>query len=144
MSSYLQNVRPHVAVSAGRALASGLYPRLFAPAGAEAYYRRYARAVKQSVSIPVILVGGMRRTETMAEAVGSGDADFVAMARPFIREPDIAAQIAAGRRGMVDCVSCNICLYHDGRDPLRCWRRDWRSLARHAWCRFWRDRRKAA
>ena len=143
MSSYLQNVRPYVAVAAGRAWASGLYPRLFAPAGAEAYYRPYARAVKEAVAIPVILVGGMRRTETMAEAIASGDADFVAMARPFIREPDIAAQIAAGRRGMVDCVSCNLCLYHDGRDPLRCWRRQWRSLARHAWCRFWRDRRGA-
>ena len=140
LGSYLENVRPYVAVSAARALASGLYPRLFEPAGPEAYYRSYAQAVKQSVDIPVILIGGMRRTETMAEVIDSGDADFIAMARPFIREPDIAKQIAAGRRGMVDCVSCNICLYHDGRDPLQCWRREWRSLARHAYCRLWRDR----
>ncbi len=140
LGSYLENVRPYVAVSAARALASGLYPRLFEPAGSEAYYRPYAQAVKQSVDIPVILIGGMRRTETMAEVIDSGDADFIAMARPFIREPDIAKQIAAGRRGMVDCVSCNICLYHDGRDPLQCWRREWRSLARHAYCRLWRDR----
>ena len=81
----------------------------------------------------------MRRTETMAEVLDSGDADFIAMARPFIREPDIASQIKAGRRGMVDCVSCNICLYHDGRDPFQCWLKEWRTLARHAYHRFWRD-----
>ena len=140
MGSYLQNIRPYVGVSAGRALASGLYPRLFEPAGPEAYYRPYAHAVKQAVDIPVILVGGMRTTETMADVITAGDADFIAMARPFVREPDIAKQISAGRRGMVDCVSCNICLNHDGKDPLQCWRRSWGSLARHAYCRFWRDR----
>ena len=140
MSSYLQNVRPYVGVVAARAWASGLYPRLYTSAGPEAYYRSYAHAVKQSIDIPVILIGGMRRTETMAEVLNSGDADFIAMARPFIREPDIASQIKAGRRGMVDCVSCNICLYHDGRDPLQCWRKEWRALARHAYHRLWRDR----
>ena len=140
MGSYLQNVRPYVAVTPGRAIATGLYPRLFEPAGPEAYYRAYAHAVKQSVDIPVILIGGMRTTPTMADVISSGDADFIAMARPFIREPDIAGQIVAGRRGMVDCVSCNICLNHDGKDPLQCWRKQWRSLARHAYCRFWRDR----
>ena len=140
MSSYLQNVRPYVAVTPARAFTELLVPRLFKPAGPEAYYRVYAHAVKQSVDIPVILIGGMRTTKTMADVISSGDADFIAMARPFIREPDIAKQIVAGRRGMVDCVSCNICLNHDGKDPLKCWRKQWRSLAHHAYCRFWRDR----
>jgi hypothetical protein len=31
-------------------------------------------------------------------------------------------KIAQGRRGAVDCVSCNICFRHEGIDPLRCWR----------------------
>ena len=140
MASYLQNIRPYVGVSAGRALASGLYPRLLEPAGPEAYYRPYAQAVKRAVDIPVILVGGMRTTETMAAVIAAGDADFIAMARPFIREPDIAKQLSAGRRGMVDCVSCNICLNHDGKDPLQCWRQSLGALARHAYYRFWRDR----
>ena len=35
----------------------------------------------------------------MEQVIASGDADFVAMARPFIREPDIARQIVAGRTG---------------------------------------------
>jgi len=144
MTTYRENIRPYVAVSPRRALASGLVPRIWAPAGPEAYYREFARVVKQATNLPVILVGGMRRTETMHEVIASGDADFVAMARPFIREPDIAGQIAAGRRGMVDCVSCNICLLHDGTDPLRCWRLKARDLAFHVYCRLWRDRRHPA
>jgi hypothetical protein len=43
---------------------------------------------------------------------------------------------------MVDCVSCNICLLHDGSDPLRCWRKEPRDLAYHVYCRLWRDRRQ--
>jgi len=144
MTSYLENIRPYVAVTAARAFTSGLVPRLYAPAGPEAYYRKFARAVKQAVDVPVILVGGIRTTGTMHELIESGDTDFVAMARPFIREPDIARQIAGGRRGMVDCVSCNICLMHDGTDPVRCWRKRLRDLAFHAYCRFWRDRQPSS
>ncbi len=142
MTTYVENIRPYVAVSLGRALATGLVPRLFEPAGAEAYYREFARSISQAVDIPVILVGGIRTTDTMQDVLESGDADFLAMARPFIREPDIARRITAGRRGMVDCVSCNICLMHDGTDPLRCWRKKPRDLAFHVYCKLWRDRRR--
>ena len=142
MTTYRENIQPYVAVSIGRALANGLVPRLFEPAGPEAYYRDFAKVIGQAVDIPVILVGGIRTTDTMHEVIESGDADYVAMARPFIREPDIANQLIAGRRGMVDCVSCNICLMHDGTDPLRCWRKKPRDLAFHVYCKLWRDRRR--
>ena len=140
MQSYLSNIRPFVGLGVGRALQDWALSRLWtAPAG-EAYYRPFARAIKQAANIPVILVGGLRSTGTMAEVLNSGDADFLAFARPFIREPDFPRQLRAGRRGMLDCVSCNICLAHDGLDPLQCWRRNASDLAYHAYCRFWRDR----
>ncbi len=88
------------------------------------------------VDTKVILVGGMRTTETMEDVIESGDADFVAMARPFIREPDIARQILEGRTGRVDCTSCNICLMHEGHHSLRCWRKPRRRLLQHALYRF--------
>ena len=50
------------------------------------------------------------------------------MARPFIREPDLVRKLEAGRTGGVECVSCNMCLAHDGFDPLRCWRTSPRSV----------------
>ena len=82
----------------------------------------WEKAAKAAVDIPVILVGGLRSTQVMDDVIRSGDADFLALARPFVREPDLVNQIAQGRRGSVDCVSCNICFQHEGIDPLRCWR----------------------
>jgi 2,4-dienoyl-CoA reductase-like NADH-dependent reductase (Old Yellow Enzyme family) len=140
MRSYTDNIRPYVAVTSKRALSDLLPHRLFAAPAAEAYYRPFAQAVKARVDIPVILVGGLRTTQMMHDVIASGDADFIAMARPMIREPDLPNQLVAGRRGLVDCVSCNICLAHEGRDGLRCWRKSWPDLVYHAYCRFWRDR----
>jgi len=84
----------------------------------------------------VILVGGIRSTATMARILNAGEADFFAFARPLIREPDLPNQLAKGRKGKVDCVSCNICLSYDGQRPLQCWRRDPVTLARHGWHRL--------
>ncbi len=56
----------------------------------------------------------------------------MALARPLVREPDLPRQLERGRRGLVDCVSCNLCLVHEGLDGLRCWRKSWRELAQHA------------
>ena len=65
-----------------------------------------------------------------------GDADFLALSRPLIREPDLVAQIEAGRTGMVDCVSCNICVMHEQRHGLRCWRTPRRRLLQHLFHRL--------
>ena len=74
----------------------------------------------------------------MNDIIGSGDADFLAMARPFIREPDLGNKLAAGRTGMVECVSCNMCLAHDGYDALQYWRKSPRSVARPLAAHHWR------
>lgn len=135
MASYRENIRPYVAVRAGRALRDWVLPRLWAAPAPEAYYRPLARAVRERVNLPLILVGGVRSTATMQAVLAAGDADFLSFARPFVREPDFPAQLAAGRQGLLDCVSCNICLAHDGYDALQCWRHSSRDLARHA---LWR------
>jgi 2,4-dienoyl-CoA reductase-like NADH-dependent reductase (Old Yellow Enzyme family) len=122
MSSYTQNIRPYAGVGLVQGLKDGLLPVLFNRFVPEAYYRPFARAAKAKLSLPLILVGGMRSTEVMEDVIRSGDADFLAFARPFVREPDLARQIAAGRRGPVSCVSCNLCFKHEGLDPLKCWR----------------------
>jgi 2,4-dienoyl-CoA reductase-like NADH-dependent reductase (Old Yellow Enzyme family) len=138
MTSYRENIRPYVGNTLGHALADGLVPQLFAGPVAEAYYRPFARALKARLAIPVILVGGLRSTGTMDDVVRSGDADFLALARPFVREPDLANKIVAGRRGLVDCVSCNICFRHEGLDPLRCWRTPKTRLLEHLYRYYWR------
>ena len=140
MKSYLENIRTYVAVDLAQAAKNVLVPRLVKPKGLEAYYRHFARAVKEAVDIPVILVGGIRTTQTMTDLLQSGDADFLAMARPFIREPDLANKLAAGRTGTVECVSCNMCLVHDGFDPLRCWRTSPAAVAAHVYTHHIRRR----
>lgn len=140
ISDYEENIRPYVAVGPLRALQDWLIHRVLSRPNPEAYFRGIAHELKKRIRMPVILMGGLRTTDTIEEVLQSGDADFVAMARPFIREPDIALQIERGRRGRVDCVSCNACLMHDGRDPLQCWRTPKWRLAHHFYCVLWRDR----
>ena len=142
MRSYFENIRPYVAVGRAQAWRNLLVQRARQPAGAEAYYRPFARAVKEASGLPVILVGGVRTTETMTDILSSGDADFLAMARPFIREPDLVRKLEAGRTGGVECVSCNMCLAHDGFDPLQCWRDNPRNVAVHIRKHYWTNRRK--
>ena len=122
----------YVAVDRRRAVADLLLHRVLSRPGDEAYFVPWARALREQVNTTVIAVGGMRRTETMCAVLAAGDADFIAMARPYIREPDLAAQIAGGRTGLVDCTSCNLCLRHEGHHSLRCWRAPRRRLAQHA------------
>ena len=99
-------------------------------------HARVARAVAILAVVGVTLALLMRWT-----LIESGDADFLAMARPFIREPDLGNKLRAGRTGMVECVSCNMCLAHDGYDPLRCWRKSPADVARHVYRHYWRNRR---
>ncbi len=78
--------------------------------GEEAYYRLWSREVKPLVRVPVMLAGGMRSFESMEEIVGAGDADFVALSRPLIREPGLVRDWKTGDRRKSGCVSCNKCI----------------------------------
>jgi len=140
MRSYVENIPRYVSVGGSQAAKNVLFQRLVRPKAPEAHYREFARILKGSVAVPIILVGGIRTTETMTEILESGDADFLAMSRPFIREPDLAKKLAVGRTGMVDCVSCNMCLAHDGSDPLRCWRLSPKGVISHIYRHYIRDR----
>ena len=126
------SARQYVAVDSRRAAQDLLVHRLGKQPAQEAYFVPWARRVREVADVPIVAVGGMRRTQTMNAVLRSGDADFIAMARPLIREPDLAAQIEAGRAGRVDCTSCNICLMHEGTESLRCWRKPRHRLLHHA------------
>lgn len=80
----------------------------------EAYFASQARAIKQSVDIPVILVGGIRSLGIMQEVVNNGTCDMVSMCRPFIREPDLVKRMEAGHTDRSSCISCNKCSNPNG------------------------------
>ncbi|VAV84009.1 NADH:flavin oxidoreductases, Old Yellow Enzyme family [hydrothermal vent metagenome] len=75
----------------------------------EAYNLELARRIKQAVGSPVMVVGGFRSYEVVRKAVSDDKMDYIAMARPFIREPDLPKRWLRGDRTPAECLSCNKC-----------------------------------
>lgn len=75
----------------------------------EVYYRKAAEAYRREVKVPLILVGGFLSFDIAEEVVVSGLADYVALSRPFIREPSLVRRWASGDRTKAECISCNKC-----------------------------------
>ncbi|HVO84422.1 MAG TPA: NADH:flavin oxidoreductase [Syntrophobacteria bacterium] len=77
--------------------------------GQEVYYREAARRYKQKVTIPLMLVGGIRSYGVAEELVRGGTADYVSMSRPLICEPGLVKRWREGDRRPAECVSDNAC-----------------------------------
>lgn len=75
----------------------------------EAYFSSEASLFRKNLDVPLILVGGIRSFEVAANIVEQGLTDLVAMSRPFICEPDLAARWQAGDRRPARCRSDNLC-----------------------------------
>jgi 2,4-dienoyl-CoA reductase-like NADH-dependent reductase (Old Yellow Enzyme family) len=75
----------------------------------EAYYHEAARRFKRSVRVPLILVGGVRSPDVAERLVAEGTADYVAMSRPLICEPDLVNRWKNGDTTKSACVSDNRC-----------------------------------
>jgi len=75
----------------------------------EAYFLSIAKKIKKQVSVPIILVGGMRSLQTINQILEKGDADLVSMARPLIREPGLVRRWRRGDEKKAKCISCNQC-----------------------------------
>ena len=87
----------------------------------EAYFRPWCKAVKEKVSVPVMMVGGLRTIALMEEVLEKGEADFISLSRPLIREPGIIKDWKKGDRRRSACISCNQCLERLKKDgTLHC------------------------
>jgi 2,4-dienoyl-CoA reductase-like NADH-dependent reductase (Old Yellow Enzyme family) len=75
----------------------------------EAYNLDLALAVKKEVTCPVICVGGFRSFPVAQKAISEDGMDFISMARPLIREPDLAKIWATDGNHTAKCISCNKC-----------------------------------
>jgi 2,4-dienoyl-CoA reductase-like NADH-dependent reductase (Old Yellow Enzyme family) len=75
----------------------------------EAYLLDRARQFRAALRLPLILLGGITRKETMDLAMAEGFA-FVALARALLREPDLVRRIQADPRTRSLCVHCNKCM----------------------------------
>jgi 2,4-dienoyl-CoA reductase-like NADH-dependent reductase (Old Yellow Enzyme family) len=90
----------------------------------ENYHLSQAIAIKENVSVPIILVGGLRNRIKMERILKQGQADFIAMSRPFIRQPNLVNQfIKYPNSERITCVNCNKCTVEItvNNKPLRCY-----------------------
>ncbi len=75
----------------------------------EAYFLPYARQFLAALELPLVLLGGVNRIDTVEAALEEGFA-FVALGRALLREPDLVGRWAAGRRDEGLCIHCNKCM----------------------------------
>lgn len=75
----------------------------------EVYYLDAARLYKDSVSVPLILVGGIRTFEVARHLVEQEVADFISLSRPLIREPRLVERWRMGDTAQATCIHCNLC-----------------------------------
>ncbi|MDT7729096.1 MAG: 2,4-dienoyl-CoA reductase [Actinomycetota bacterium] len=70
--------------------------------------------LKPHVEIPVVTSNRINMPEVAEEALASGNADLVSMARPFLADPDWIRKTAEGREDEINtCIACNqACLDH--------------------------------
>ena len=75
----------------------------------EAYFSEELRIFRKAIHLPLILVGGIRSFEVAERLVDNGLADYIAMSRPFIREPNLIKRWQTGDRRKAMCKSDNLC-----------------------------------
>ena len=75
----------------------------------EAYFLPKARRFLGTLDMPVILLGGINRLDTVQSALDEGFA-FVAMARALLRQPDLINRWQAGTDDPGNCIHCNRCM----------------------------------
>jgi len=75
----------------------------------EAYFLPYARQFRDALDMPLILLGGLNRLDTIENALAEGF-EFVALGRALLREPGLINRWEAGDKGEALCIHCNKCI----------------------------------
>ena len=84
------------------------------------YYLEECRQARRKLTVPLILVGGMRKLRDMQGVLDEGIADAVSMCRPFIMNPRLVRDLRDGASDTVGCTSCNECMATMREGQLRC------------------------
>ncbi|MDE7153077.1 MAG: hypothetical protein K2O00_01365 [Muribaculaceae bacterium] len=80
----------------------------------EAYFGSFAMRLADKVSVPVILVGGMRSKKVMEAVLNNTKIELISLSRPLIRQPNLPQMLKEGKTDRADCISCNACYRTDG------------------------------
>ena len=75
----------------------------------EGYFAPFAAEVADSISCPVIVVGGFRSLDTMEDVLNKSKIELISLSRPLLREPDLPNKMKTDPAVVSKCVSCNAC-----------------------------------
>lgn len=100
-------------------VANLINPLIKQPSPLENFNVNNASIIKNNVSIPVIVVGGIHKLCDMNSIINEEKADFISMCRPFICEPDLANKLKNGQKE-AKCIMCNYCGLVIEKEPTKC------------------------
>jgi 2,4-dienoyl-CoA reductase-like NADH-dependent reductase (Old Yellow Enzyme family) len=75
----------------------------------EMFFLEESRKVREAVSIPVVLIGGICSIDNMEKAMEEGF-EFVELGRALIRDPDLVRRMERGDWEASNCDHCNRCV----------------------------------
>jgi 2,4-dienoyl-CoA reductase-like NADH-dependent reductase (Old Yellow Enzyme family) len=75
----------------------------------EMFFLEESRKVRDAVSIPVVLIGGICSIDNMEKAMQEGF-EFVELGRALIRDPDLVRRMERGDWEASNCDHCNRCV----------------------------------
>lgn len=75
----------------------------------DATFLRFAADIRPHVKVPVIAVGRLGDPELARRAIEDGQADFVALGRPLLADPDWVNRAMFGEAVRM-CIACNTCV----------------------------------
>ncbi len=84
------------------------------------YFLPLANEVRRAVTMPLILVGGVKSLDDIETALGHGF-ELVAMGRALLHDPALIAKYQAGAKRTSGCIPCNQCVAEMDREGgVRC------------------------
>jgi 2,4-dienoyl-CoA reductase-like NADH-dependent reductase (Old Yellow Enzyme family) len=89
------------------------------PAFSPMFFLEAARAIRDAVEIPVILLGGLVSRADLEQAREEGFA-FVALGRALVADPDFVHRLARGEIDRTRCNACNACVAAMEAGGVRC------------------------
>jgi 2,4-dienoyl-CoA reductase-like NADH-dependent reductase (Old Yellow Enzyme family) len=75
----------------------------------EAYFLPMARRFRESLSVPLVLLGGINTVQSIHQAMADGF-ELVAMGRALLRDPDLVNKMRDGTATEGNCIHCNKCM----------------------------------
>ena len=74
--------------------------------------KEYAKAIKQSLDIPVCVVGSIMTPEEANELIEQGYCDLIALGRPLLADPNWIKKAREGKsEDIVPCLRCTNCMH---------------------------------